>query len=123
MARYSINTEPIQPAVSIIIPVFNREGLIVETLDSLTHQTFDDWEAIVVDDSSTDGTTAALPPVTFAGQLTANRVFGFNSQPEMLHWRLTSITSETGSIVAVTYTQPECTATNVPASRFSLGTA
>ena len=63
-----------------------------------------------------DGTTAALPAVTFAGQLTANRVFGFNSQPEMLHWRLTSITSETGSVTAVTYSQPECTATNVPAS-------
>jgi len=60
MARYSTKSEPIQPVVSIIIPVFNREGLIVETLDSLTHQTFDDWEAIVVDDGSTDGTTAAV---------------------------------------------------------------
>jgi glycosyltransferase involved in cell wall biosynthesis len=42
------------PAVSVIIPCFNRERLLPETLDSLRMQTFRDWEAIVVDDGSTD---------------------------------------------------------------------
>ena len=42
------------PEVSIIIPCFNRERLLSETLDSLSVQTFSDWEAIVVDDGSTD---------------------------------------------------------------------
>ena len=43
------------PHVSVIIPCFNREGLLPETLDSISAQTFSDWEAIVVDDGSTDG--------------------------------------------------------------------
>lgn len=42
--------------VSIIIPVYNREGLIAETLRSVKEQTFANWECIIVDDSSTDNT-------------------------------------------------------------------
>jgi glycosyltransferase involved in cell wall biosynthesis len=41
---------------SVIIPVYNREHLIEETLDSVFRQTFDDYEVIVVDDGSTDQT-------------------------------------------------------------------
>jgi glycosyltransferase involved in cell wall biosynthesis len=40
--------------VSIIIPVFNREALLPETLDSLLSQTYNKWECIIVDDGSTD---------------------------------------------------------------------
>ncbi len=45
-----------QPLVSIIIPTFNRAHLIGETLDSVIAQTYQNWECIVVDDGSTDGT-------------------------------------------------------------------
>jgi len=41
--------------ISVIIPNYNREDLIHETLDSLLNQSFTDWEAIIVDDGSTDG--------------------------------------------------------------------
>lgn len=44
------------PMVSIIIPVFNRRVLLEETLNSILAQEFSDWECIVVDDRSTDGT-------------------------------------------------------------------
>jgi glycosyltransferase involved in cell wall biosynthesis len=40
--------------VSIIIPVFNREALFSETLDSIQKQTYGEWECIIVDDGSTD---------------------------------------------------------------------
>lgn len=40
--------------VSIIIPVFNRESLLPETLDSIVNQTYEKWECIIVDDGSTD---------------------------------------------------------------------
>lgn len=43
-----------QPLISIIIPLYNREDLIIETLDSIASQTKDNWECIVVDDGSTD---------------------------------------------------------------------
>jgi glycosyltransferase involved in cell wall biosynthesis len=40
--------------VSVIIPVFNREILLPETLDSILSQTYTKWECIIVDDGSTD---------------------------------------------------------------------
>jgi glycosyltransferase involved in cell wall biosynthesis len=46
--------------ISIIIPVYNREHLIGETLDSILTQTFTNWECILVDDHSTDATIAVL---------------------------------------------------------------
>ena len=48
------------PLVSIIIPTFNRANLIGETLDSILAQTYENWECIVVDDGSTDGTEELL---------------------------------------------------------------
>lgn len=40
--------------VSIIIPVFNYGFVIAETLQNLLEQTYKNWEAIIVDDGSTD---------------------------------------------------------------------
>jgi len=42
--------------VSIIIPVRNRAVLLAQTLESLRRQSYENWEAIVVDDRSTDDT-------------------------------------------------------------------
>lgn len=46
--------------ISIIIPTFNRAHFIGETLDSILHQTYYNWECIVVDDNSTDYTQELL---------------------------------------------------------------
>ena len=43
------------PAVSVIMPMFNAEKYIAECLDSLLVQTFQDFEVILVNDASTDG--------------------------------------------------------------------
>ena len=45
---------------SVVIPVFNRVNLISATLDSVLNQTFSDYEIVVVDDGSTDGTQEIL---------------------------------------------------------------
>lgn len=45
---------------SIIIPTFNREFILGETLRSVQNQSYDNWEAIIVDDGSTDQTKALV---------------------------------------------------------------
>jgi len=46
----------IQPFFSIIITTYNRAWLLTKAIDSLISQTYHDWEAIIVDDESTDDT-------------------------------------------------------------------
>jgi teichuronic acid biosynthesis glycosyltransferase TuaG len=45
-----------QPLVSVIMPCYNMERFIVETILSVRQQNHSNWELIIVDDASTDGT-------------------------------------------------------------------
>ena len=47
---------PYSPKVSILIPVYHREKIILETLNSAVNQTYKNIEVIVVDNKSTDNT-------------------------------------------------------------------
>jgi len=44
-----------EPLVSIVIPLFNKVDWITQTLTSVANQEYDNWECIIVDDGSTDG--------------------------------------------------------------------
>lgn len=46
--------------ISVIIPVYNVERYLRDCLDSVLNQAFADWEAICVNDGSTDGSAAIL---------------------------------------------------------------
>lgn len=48
------------PLVSVVIPSFNSERYIRQTIASVRNQSLTDWELIVVDDCSTDGSPALV---------------------------------------------------------------
>ena len=50
---------PSLPTVSVIVPVFNARRTLDETVMSVLGQTFPDWELLLVDDGSTDGSGPA----------------------------------------------------------------
>jgi len=66
------------PRLAIVIPTWNRKELLTACLASLEAQTFQDFEVIVVDDGSTDGTAGLIEleyPTVRLVRLTRNRGF------------------------------------------------
>ncbi|MGB9097869.1 glycosyltransferase family 2 protein [Erwinia sp.] len=51
---------PLQPTVSVIMPVWNGREFIAEAIDSLLNQSLPPAQIIVIDDGSTDGTTELI---------------------------------------------------------------
>lgn len=50
--------------VSVMMPVYNGLPMIKASVTSLLNQTYTDWECIIVDDGSTDGTSEFLDTLT-----------------------------------------------------------
>ncbi len=53
-----------EPLVSVIMPVFNSEKYISFSVNSILNQTFTDFEFIIIDDASTDGTGEILDQIS-----------------------------------------------------------
>jgi len=53
-------TMSVPPRVTVFIPAYNREYYIRSAIDSILQQSFRDFELLIVDDGSTDGTVDAI---------------------------------------------------------------
>jgi len=58
------------PKVSVVVPAYNNADYIGETIESILAQTFTDFELIIADHSSTDGTMAVIEKYTDDPRLT-----------------------------------------------------
>ena len=47
-------TPPVEPRVTVVMPVYNAERFINEAIESILRQTFTDFEFVIVDDGSSD---------------------------------------------------------------------
>lgn len=81
--------------VSVIIPTFNRSSKVVRAISSVLHQTFTDYEIIVVDDGSTDATE---PAVTWFKERVA--YIGHSSNRGVSAARNTGIRRSTAPLIA-----------------------
>ena len=54
------DTSVMKPKVSVIIPTYERREVVTRAIDSVMAQSYRDWELLVVDDGSTDGTSAMV---------------------------------------------------------------
>lgn len=50
-----MNMENIQPKISVIMPVYNSKEYILEAIESVLNQSFTDFELLLIDDGSSDG--------------------------------------------------------------------
>ena len=59
----SVPPARVHPRVSVIIPTYRHQNKIIDTLESVFRQTFQDFEVIVVNDGSPDETAQLLAPL------------------------------------------------------------
>ncbi|HVZ03554.1 glycosyltransferase family A protein, partial [Hyphomicrobium sp.] len=55
---FEIHFDPDQPLVTVAVSLYNEPRFIIDAIESLKRQSFQDFEAIIVDDASTDNSRA-----------------------------------------------------------------
>lgn len=86
----------VAPRITVLIPTFNRQTLLVRALDSVAAQDFREFEIVVVDDGSTDATQASVEgwskthgiPVAYARQSNAGQHAAHNRGVQMARGEL-----------------------------------
>src|SRR4051812_44009612 len=70
-----------RPAVSVILPTYNRAKFLPQAVASIRGQAFTDWELIIVDDGSTDDTREAVRALTVGVPQPVQYVYQDNQGP------------------------------------------
>ena len=83
--------------VSVIMPAFNAEKYISESIESVIAQTYTNWELIIVDDGSTDNTAKIVKVFSSAD----NRIkYFYQSNQQMGKARNTGLQNSNGKLIA-----------------------
>lgn len=69
----------INPAFTVVVPVYNRPDELSELLDSLTYQTYQDFDVVIVEDGSTITSKSVVEK--FSSKLKIDYIFKPNSGP------------------------------------------
>jgi glycosyltransferase involved in cell wall biosynthesis len=56
----TVDDDPFEPLVSVVVPVYNNASFVLAAIDSVRRQSYTNWECIVVDDASSDGSGALV---------------------------------------------------------------
>ena len=84
--------------VSIIVPVYNSKPFLLESINSIIHQTYDDLEILIIDDGSTDGSGRICD--RFSKIDSRIRVFHHGTNRGLCSARNTGLNNMTGELVA-----------------------
>ncbi|MDP2710654.1 MAG: glycosyltransferase [Solirubrobacteraceae bacterium] len=90
---------PRSPRVTVVVPMHDSGARLDETLESIVAQTFDDWEAVLVDDASTDDTLARAQ--AFARREPRMRVVALRCNAGVAGARNAAIAASRGELVAL----------------------
>ena len=74
------------PKVSVIVPNYNHEKFLVQRIDSILNQTFQDFEVILLDDNSTDKSTEIFEKYQNHPKIVHVVVNGINSGSVFQQW-------------------------------------
>ena len=77
------------PFFSVVLPTFNRADLLLTAIESVISQSYDDWELIIVDNQSSDGTQEKIRQISDSriklltiqnnGSISTSRNLGINT--------------------------------------------
>jgi len=87
----------VQPLVSVIMPAYNSEQYIAESIQSVLQQTYENWELLVVDDGSTDNTSDIVNRFATT-EIRIKYIFQQNGRQAKA--RNTGIEKSTGTLIA-----------------------
>jgi glycosyltransferase involved in cell wall biosynthesis len=81
------------PFVSVVTPFYNTRAFLAECIESVLHQTYQNWEYVLVDNCSTDGSSevAAHYASRFRGKIRLINTESFLSQVENYNFGLSCI--------------------------------
>ena len=96
-ATSSIAGNKHEPLISVVMPAYNVEKFIARSIESVLHQTYTNWELIVVDDGSTDATKDVI--LSFCAK--DNRIsYSYQENGKQGKARNTGIARAKGALIA-----------------------